>query len=342
MLSHVRIRRRASPRPLRLVVMASLGLAFLAGPVTVQAQPQGVKTVRIGYLSSQSEAGTRAYSEAFREGLRDLGYVEGRNLVIEYRWGDGNNDQLPALAKELTGLNLDLIVSVGGPFAARAAKAATTSTPIVFVSGQAVEAGIVASLARPGGNLTGFDVLAEALDAKRLELIREMLPRAKHVAVLWHPGTPEGEVQRKKLETAAVSMGVKLRFWGASRPGDLGAALAGIAREHFEALLVLADALFTSNAGQIIAFETESRIPAIHFSRVFPDRGGLMSYGADIAAIYRQSATYVDRILKGTKPADLPVAQPTNFELVINRKTAKALGLTIPPSVLARATEIVE
>jgi putative tryptophan/tyrosine transport system substrate-binding protein len=268
--------------------------------------------------------------------------VEGKSLVIQYRWGDGNNDRLPALAKELAGLNPDLIVSVGGPSAARAAKAATTSIPVVFVSGKAVEAGIVASLARPGGNLTGLDILAEELDVKRLELLRETLPKAMHVAVLWNPGTPEGAVQRRSLETAAGIMGVKLRFWEARRPGDLGAVFAGIGREHFDALLVSTDPMFTGEVGRIVAWTAETRLPAIHFSRLFPQRGGLMSYGADIAAIYGQAATYVDRILKGAKPADLPVAQPTNFELVINGKTARTLGLAIPPSVLARAGETIE
>lgn len=324
------------------LVMASLGLAGITVRGAAEAQQPGPRTARIGYLSSQSEAGSRAYSEAFRRGLRDLGYVEGQNLVIQYRWGDGNNDRLPALAKELAGLNPDLIVSVGGPSAARAAKAATASIPVVFVSGKAVEAGLVASLARPGGNLTGLDILAEELDVKRLELLRETLPKAMHVAVLLNPGTPEGEVQRRTLETAAGTMGLKLRFWGARRPGDLGAVFAGIGREHVDALLVSTDPMFTGEVGRIVAWTAEARLPAIHFSRLFPQQGGLMSYGADIAAIYGQAATYVDRILKGAKPADLPVAQPTNIELVINGKTARTLGLAIPPSVLARAGETIE
>src|SRR5262245_6633855 len=323
----------------RIAALATLSLALLGAPLAVKAQQPGTTTARIGYLSSQSEAGARANSEAFRRGLRDLGYVEGRNLAIAYRWADGNNDRLPALAKELAGLNLDLIVSVGGPSAARAAKAATTSIPVVFVSGKAVEAGLVASLARPGGNLTGLDILAEELDVKRLELLRETLPKATHVAVLWNPGTPEGEVQRRSLETAALTMGLKLRFWGARRPSDLGAVIASMGREHVDALLVSTDPMFSSEVGRIIDGTMEARLPAIHFSPIFPQRGGLMSYGADIAAIYRQAATYVDRILKGAKPADLPVEQPTKFQFVINLKTAKALGLTIPPAVLARVNE---
>jgi putative ABC transport system substrate-binding protein len=316
--------------------------ALLAAPLAGGAQPAASKTARIGYLSSQSASGEQAYREAFRQGLRDLAYVEGRNLVIEYRWADGNYERLPGLAKELVGLNVDLIVSVGGPPAARAAKAATTSIPVVFVSGSAVEAGIVPSLARPGGNLTGFDVLAEELEAKRLELLKEMLPRVTQVAVLWNPGTPEGEVQHHRLDRAALAVGVKLRFLAARHPAELDGVFAALGRERSDALLVSTDPMFNSEARRIVRWTAGARLPAIHFSSIFPDGGGLVSYGADIAAVYRHAASYVDRILKGARPGDLPVEQPTRFELVINRKTAKALGLTIPPSVLARADEVIE
>ena len=319
-----------------------VGLALLAAPLAGEAQPAGAKAAWIGYLSSLSASGGQANDKAFRQGLRDLGYVEGRNLTVEYRWADGNYERLPGLAKELVALGVDLIVSVGGPTAARAAKAATTSIPIVFVSGSAVEAGIVSSLARPGGNLTGFDVLAEELDGKRLELLKEMLPKVTQVAVLWNPGTPEEEVQRHRLDGAAPAVGVKLRFLAARNPRELDGALAALGRERAEALLVSADPMFSGEAGRIIKWTTGARLPTIHFSRIFPRGGGLASYGTDTEAIYRRAAGYVDRILKGARPGDLPVEQPTKFELVINLKTAKALGLTIPPSVLARADEVIE
>jgi len=326
----------------RLVLMVILTLALLAATLAVEAQPPGAKAARIGYLSAQSASGGQANDEAFRQGLRDLGYVEGRNLTVEYRWADNNYERLPGLAKELIALGVDLIVSVGGPTAARAAKAATTSIPIVFVSGSAVEAGIVSSLARPGGNLTGFDVLAEELDVKRLELLKDMLPKVTQVAVLWNPGTAEDEVRHHRLDGAARAVGVKLRFLTARNPRELDGALAALGRERAEALLVSADPLFGAETGRIIKWTTGAPLPTIHFSRIFPQGGGLASYGVDVEAIYRRAAGYVDRILKGARPGDLPVEQPTKFELVINLKTAKALGLTIPPSVLVRADQVIE
>ena len=327
---------------MRQLAVPLIVLALLAAPLAVEAQPPGAKAARIGYLSSQSASGGQAAGEAFRQGLRDLGYVEGRNLTVEYRWADGNYERLPGLAKELVALGVDLIVSVGGPTAARAAKAATTSIPIVFVSGSAVEAGIVSGLARPGGNLTSFDVLQEELDGKRLELLKEMLPKVTQVAVLWNPGTPEGEVQHHRLDGAAPAVGVKLRFLAARNPRELDGALAALGRERAEALLVSADPMFSGEAGRIIKWTTGARLPTIAYDRIFPQGGGLASYGTDPAAIYRRAAGYVDRILKGARPGDLPVERPTKFELVINLKTAKALGLTIPPSVLARADEVIE
>jgi len=329
-------------RSSRLVLAVTLTIGLLAAPLAVEAQPPGAKAARIGYLSSQSASGGLAADEAFRQGLRDLGYVEGRNLTVEYRWADGNYERLPGLAKELIALGVDLIVSVGGPTAARAAKAATTSIPIVFVSGSAVEAGIVSSLARPGGNLTGFDVLLEELDVKRLELLKDMLPKVTQVAVLWNPGTAEGEVRHHRLDGAARAVGVKLRFLTARNPRELDGALAALGRERAGALLVSADPMFGAETGRIIKWTTGARLPTIHFSRIFPQGGGLASYGVDVEAIYRRAAGYVDRILKGARPGDLPVQLPTTFELVINRKAARALGLTIPPSVLARADEVIE
>jgi putative ABC transport system substrate-binding protein len=324
----------------RLGLIVTLVLALLAAPLAVDAQQS--KIARIGYLSSQSASGGQEYRDAFRQGLRELGYVEGQNLVIEYRWADGNYERLPSLAKELVDLNLDLIVSTGGPPAARAAKAATTTIPVVFVSGSALEAGIVSSLARPGGNLTGFDVFAEELDGKRLELLKQMIPKAALVAILWNPGTPEERVQRDRLDLAARMVRLKLRFVGARHPGELQAAFAAIARERADALLVSTDPMFSSWAGQIIRWTAAARLPTIYFSRSFMGGGGLMSYAPDFVAIYRRAATYVDKILKGAKPGDLPVEQPTKFELAINLKTAKALGLTIPQSLLIQADTLIQ
>jgi putative ABC transport system substrate-binding protein len=313
------------------------GLLFL--PVAVTAQALATRTFRIGYLSSHSAAAGKVYAQAVRDGLSDLGYVEGRNLVIEYRWADGDYGRLPALARELVRLNVEVIVSAGGPQAARAAKAASSSIPVVFVSGAVVQAGLVSSLARPGGNITGLEVLAEELDIKRLELLKQTLPKATRVVVLWNPATPEGDVQRQRLEAAAGAMGLKLRFYGAGHPDQLERVLAEIAQGRFDALLVSTDPMFSSEAARLVRWAAGARLPTIYFSRSFAD--GLMIYGPNFAGIYRRSATYVDKILKGAKPGDLPVEQPTKFELVINLRTAKALGLAIPQSLLLRADEVI-
>jgi len=323
-----------------LVLRFVLAIGLLAVPPTVAAQP--AKVYRVGYLSSLSAAAGERFLEAFKQGLRDLGYAEGRNIVIDGRWADGEYHRLPGLVKELVGLDPDVIFSTGGPPAARAVKAATATIPIVFVSGRAVAEGLVASLARPGGNLTGFDVLAEDLDAKRLELLKEVLPKLARVAVLWNSGTPESLVQRSVLESVAPAVGAKLLFVEAQQPGDLEKAFAAMARERPDALLVTAAPMFMDAGRRIIALAAQARLPTVYFARSFAEGGGLMSYGTDFATIYRRAATYVDRILKGARPADLPVQQPTTFELVVNARTAGALGLTIPPSVLGRVDQLVQ
>jgi putative ABC transport system substrate-binding protein len=276
------------------------------------------------------------------QGLRELGYIEGQNLVMEYRWAGGDYERLPRLAQELVGLKPDLIFSAGGPPAARAAKAATGTIPVVFVSGNAVEAGVVSSLARPGGNLTGFDVFAEELDIKRLEILKEALPKVVRVAVLWNPGRIEGRVARDRLESAAQAVGMKLSFVEARQPDQIETAFAAIARDRADAMLLAADPMFVGEAARFIRLAAAARRPAIYPVRIFAEGGGLMSYGADFAAIYRRAATYVDRILNGAKPGELPVEQPTKYELVINLKTASALGLMIPPSVRLRADRVIE
>ncbi len=325
----------------RRFLLTSLAGA-LAAPRAAEAQPAG-KVWRIGYVTSQSAESTgRVSFDAFRQGLHDLGYVEGQNIVIESRWADADYERLPTLAKELVSLNLDLIVSGGGDPTVRAVKAATTTVPIVFITGSAVAVGIVSNLARPAGNLTGFDLLAEELYTKQLALLKETLPKVVRVAVLWNPRIAGVEVRRKGLEIAAQALRVKLRFLEAQHPGEIETALAAIARGRSDALFVSADPMFASEAGRIIRWTARARLPTMYSWRIFAEGGGLMSYSTDLAAIYRRAATYVDKILRGAKPADLPVEQPTKYELVINLKTAKALGLTIPPAVLARADQVIE
>ena len=326
---------------LTLVRSGIAGCSLLAAAFLVQAQP-AEKMYRIGYLSSLSASGGRLQLEAFRQGLRELGYVEGRTIVIESRWAEGSYESLPNLAKELIGLNPDLLVSANGPPPARALKSATTTIPIVFVSGSAMAAGIVSNLARPEGNLTGLEVLAEELDAKRLELLKQALPRAARVAVLWNPGNLERGLQRQQLEAAAQVQGLRLRFVGVRLPGEIEPAFTAMTRERQDAVLVSADPMLTSEQRRIVELAARTRLPAIYPFRSAAEAGGLMSYGTDLFAVYRAAATYVARILDGAKPADLPVQQPTKFELVINAKTARALGLAIPAPVLARADRVIE
>jgi len=327
---------------MRMIGLAVVLVVYLCAPPVCDGETPGTKIARIGYLSTQSASGSLAQRDAFRQGLQALGYVEGRSVVIEYRWADGNYERLPGMANELVRLNVDVILSAGGPPAARAAKAATKTIPVVFVSGSAVEAGIVSNLARPGGNITGVEVFAEQLDDKRLEVLKEMLPHALRIAVLWNPATPEGERQRSRLLAAAQTVGVKTRFAGARHPSELQTAFDSITRDHVHALLVSTDPMFVGEAQRIVRWAAASRLPTIYFFRLFVDAGGLMSYGAEVTASYRRAATYVDKILKGANPGDLPVEQPTKFELVINLKTAKALGLTIPQSLLVRADELIQ
>ena len=318
-------------------LLIALGLSPL-GSLALGQQ----KVPRIGYVSTQSQAGGRALREAFLRGLRDLGYVEGRNAVIESRYADGDYGRLPGLMQELVDLKVDVIVASGGLPAVRAAKAATTTIPVVFVGGGVLEYGIVSNLAHPGGNVTGVEAFVEQLDGKRLELLKEVLPGVELVAVLWNPARAEGKAQRAVLEKAARALGVKLRFAGATSPGEIDTALVAVARSNPGALLVAADAMLGQETPRIVNWELASRVPAVHVASVSVQAGGLMSYGSDLEVLFRRAATYVDKILKGAKPGDLPVEQPMKYELVINLKTAKALGLKIPESVLFRADKVIE
>jgi putative ABC transport system substrate-binding protein len=325
----------------RRTLAIALSLAIAGVPAAAEAQ-QPAKVWRVGFLGSVSAAANKDRLDAFRQGLRELGYVEGRNIHIEYRWAGGDYSRLPALAKELVGRKPDLIVSTGGRPSMMALRDATSSIPVVFIGAEPVAAGLALSLGRPGGNFTGLDVYSVELDTKRLALLKEAFPKISHVALLWNPENPSGLTQRYRAETAGQTLGVRIQSIEARRPEELDAAFAAMARQRPDALLVTADPMYDSQRQRIVEPATKLRLPTIYQWREFAENGGLMSYGADLRALYRRLPGYMDRIFKGAKPAELPVEQPTKYDLVINLKTARALGLTIAPSVLARADRVIE
>jgi putative ABC transport system substrate-binding protein len=317
--------------------------ALLAAPFAAEAQ-QPAKIARIGFLAVDLAANPRS-REPFREGLRDLGYVEGRNVVIEYRDAEGKFERLPALAAELVALKVDVIFAPT-VLASLAAKQASKTLPIVFTGvADPVTDGLVTSLARPGGNVTGLSNLAPELVGKRLELLREAVPTVSRVGVLWQPGGGGERTDKdmmKRVDLAARALGVQLQFVDARGPADLDRAFSDITRARADALIVLPYIMFFYERKRLVDLAAKNRLPAVYSSRQHVDDGGLMAYGANLADLTRRASTYVDKILKGAKPADLPVEQPTKFELVINLKTAKDLGLTIPPSLLARADDLIQ
>jgi putative ABC transport system substrate-binding protein len=321
---------------------ATLGL--LAAPLAVEAQ-QAAKIARIGFLSL-SLVPNRHLHEAFRQGLRDVGYVEGRNVVIEYRDAEGKPERLPALAAELVALKVDVIVTGGGTPPALAAKQATKTIPIVFASvPDPVTDGLVTSLARPGGNVTGSSNLNPELVGKCLEQLTQAVPGVSQVAILWQPGFMDERTDKDMLKAADVgarALGVRLQVVEARGPADIDRAFSDMTRARAGALTVLPSAMLFTERRRLVDLAAKNRLPAVYAQREFVEAGGLMSYGPNLADLFRRAATYVDRILKGAKPADLPVERPTKFELVINLKTAKALGLTIPPSLLQRADQVIE
>ena len=323
----------------RLALIVALALGVFAAPAAADAQPP--KVPRIGILWPSPISAIAHNFEAFRQGLRELGYVEGQNIAIEFRSAEGKWERLPDLAAELVRLRVDVIVT--NTPAALAAKQATRTIPIVMaVSGDPVGDGLVASLARPGGNVTGLSLMVPELGGKRLQLFKEVVPRASRVAVLSNPTVPyTGRVVRE-MQAAAGVLGVQLQLLESRSPEDIDRAFEAAIRGRASALMVVDDPLIFTHRARILALASKSRMPAIYPWREFVDAGGLMSYAANLADSFRRAAAYVDKILKGTKPADLPVEQPTKFELVINLKTAKALGLTIPPSVLLRADRVIE
>jgi putative ABC transport system substrate-binding protein len=280
---------------------------------------------------------------AFRQGLSETGYVEGQNVAIEYRWAEGSYDRLPALAGEFVGRKVDLIVASGGPPAAQAAKRATSTIPIVFASGDdPVATGLVASLARPDGNLTGVSILFTELVPKLVELLSELVPEARVIALLVNPNSPEAEPTIRGAQEAARKKGVQLDILKAATGDEIDAAFVTLVQMKGGALVIGADGFFSSRSGPLVALAARYAIPTIYFRREFAAAGGLVSYAPSLTSAYRQIGTYAGKILKGAKPADLPVQQPTKFELVINLKTAKALGLAVPQLLLARADEVIE
>ena len=317
-----------------------LVLGIVALPVATAAQQSAAKTARIGYLAFPS--GPSYADEAFRQGLRELGHVEGQNIAIEYRWADFKPDRVSALAAELVRLKVDVIVSTGGPIPATAAKRATKTIPIVFAVGDPVGAGLVTRLDRPGGNLTGISLFTGELQVKRLELLKEAVPGISLVAVLANPLSLRTAGRLKELEGAARTLRVKLHVLEAREHQEIDAAFAMMARERAEALLVMTDPMFDAQRERIVDLAAKNRLPGIFWRSEFVEAGGLLGYGENFAGTFRRLATYVDKILKGTKPGDLPIEQPTKFALAVNLKTAKALGLTIPPSILLQADQVIE
>jgi ABC-type uncharacterized transport system substrate-binding protein len=326
-------------RVIGLAVILTLSLTL--APLAAKAQ-QGAKIPRIGILWGYSPSVGSVFADAFRQGLRGLGYVEGRTILLEERWAEGKFDRLPSLAGKLVRLNVDVIVTASTP-AVQAAQQATRTIPIVMtLVTDPVESGIVASLARPGRNVTGLSLMHPELSAKRVALLKEVVPKLSRVAVLWSPSTASYRKVLGETQTAAHALGLQLRAVEVRDPTDFDSAFSAIARERAGALVVLPDALFRDQQRRILDLAAKSRLPAIYWSRDLVEAGGLMAYGANFPDVFRQAATFVDKILKGAKPADLPVEQPAKFELVINLKTAKALGLTIPQSLLVRADQIIE
>jgi ABC-type uncharacterized transport system substrate-binding protein len=323
---------------LGLVVIA---FVFVVAGAVAQAQPT-TQIPRIARLSPLSASADAPIFAAFRQGLRDHGWVEGQNLTIEHRFAEGKFDRLPELAAELVRLKVDVIISGSTP-GALAAKDATSTIPIVMVTtGDPVGTGLISSLARPGGNLTGVTALGQELSGKRLELLKEAIPSVTRIAVLSNPANPDTSFSVKGVEVAAQALGTQLRVFEVRDATGIDGAFRAMTGERAQALMVLTDPMFVTHRRSIVELSVKSRLPAMYPISEFADAGGLMFYGASLPDMYRRAATYVDKILRGAKPADLPVEQPTKFEFVVNLKTAKQIGVTITPNVLARADKVIK
>ena len=321
--------------------IALVGSAAAAGASAARAQQKAMPV--IGYLSSNSAEGGASAAAGVRKGLSESGYVEGRNLVIEYRWAEGHYDRLPALAADLVARKVDVIVANGTPAPGLAAKGATSTIPIVFVSGgDPIVDGLVAGLARPTGNITGISFLISEMTPKRLELLSELVPQARAIALLINPNNPNAERNIAVAQDAARAKGLQLPILKATVPGEIDDAFASLLHLRAGGLVVGADTVFAIQREQLVGLASRHSIPTIYFSRADAAAGGLISYGSNIVSAYQQAGAYAGKILAGAKPADLPVRQPTTFELVINLKTAKALGLTVPQALVVRADEVIE
>jgi putative ABC transport system substrate-binding protein len=324
-----------------IALIGGVAAAPLAWPLAARAQ-QPARIPRVGYVFSFIPSEGQHLWEACRHGLRELGYVEGRNIVLEPRWAEGRHERLPDLVSDLVRLKVDVIVAAATP-ASRAAKAATSTIPIVIVAvGEPVKVGLVASLARPGGNVTGLSLLTADLSGKRLEVLLESVGKIARLAVLLNPENPVSAVFLEETQLASRKLGIELHALEARNPSGIGRAFEAAVAQRSEALIVFDDPVLWSHRAQIVAQAAMRRIPAMYGLRDFVDQGGLMSYGPDRPDQYRRTALFVDKLLKGAKPADLPVEQPTRFELVVNRKTAAALDLDLPTSLLLRANKVIE
>jgi putative tryptophan/tyrosine transport system substrate-binding protein len=328
---------------MKKLVLSSLlaaTLAFVLGFAAEAQQPK--KLYRIGILFVGSSSFYATWIDVFRQGLKELGYIEGKNITIDYRYAEGKADRLPSLAAELVGLKVDVIVSSSTP-SVLAVKKATSTIPIVFVSiSDPVASGLVASLARPGGNITGLSIVAVELSGKRLELLKEAVPSVTRVAFLWDSANPAQAPQWKEAQAAAQALRLHLQSLEVRSSNDFDSAFEAALRDRAQALVTTPAALLGAHLKRIVEFAAKNRLPAMYGNPQFVDAGGLMSYAPDYSAQYRRAATYVDKVLKGAKPADLPVEQPTKFEFVVNLKAAKQIGLTIPPNVLARADRVIK
>jgi putative tryptophan/tyrosine transport system substrate-binding protein len=338
----VTVRSRLTHSSKLIVRLVAVALTIGSFSVLIATAQESKVRRTVGYLGTSSPSLEAAHVAAFRESLRQLGYVEGQNLIIAYRWAEGDEERFPVLARELVSLKPDVIVTAGTA-AVLALKEATASIPIVTaLAGDPVAGGLVSSLAKPGGNVTGLALLTEELEPKRLEILKQVVPGLARVAILLNPVNPYSAIAWKRTQPAAEALGVKLQRLEARDPNDLDRALAASTAARPQGLLVSGDRFLFAYRAAIIRFAAQNRLPAVFPWREMAQEGGLMAYGPDIAENYRRATAYVDKIFKGAKPADLPIEQPTKFEFVINLKTAKVLGLTIPSSVLLRADETLQ
>lgn len=318
-----------------------LGGAAAAWPLAVRAQQRAMSV--IGFVSSRSSGESAVQVAAFREGLSEKGFAEGNNLAIAFRWAEGHYDRLPALCSELVHQGVAVLVTAGGPPSALAAKAATLTTPIIFIlASDPIKFGLVASLNHPGSNATGVALFAVAVEPKKLEILHELVPKTTQIGVLVNPRNPNSQTITTELQTASAALGLQIHIVNAATIAEVGAAFTTLVQQDVGALVVAADPFFADQREALVTLAAQHALPAIYEWREFAAAGGLVSYGTIISDAYRQAGVYTGRILKGEKPVDLPVVQPTKFELVINRKTAKALGLEIPQPMLATADEVIE